>query len=52
MIEKKYKMSGFLNWGAKAYRDHEVMSPPIYYKKTRLDQNSLESYLEKIKDTH
>jgi nucleoside-diphosphate-sugar epimerase len=52
MIEKKYKTSGFLKWGAKVYRDHEVMIPPIYYKKTRLDQNSLKAYLEKIKNTH
>jgi nucleoside-diphosphate-sugar epimerase len=45
IVEKQYKTSGFLKWGAKPYRDHEVMNPPIYYKKTRLNQNSLELYL-------
>jgi nucleoside-diphosphate-sugar epimerase len=46
MIEKKYNTSGFLRWGAKAYRDYEVMAPPVYYKKIGLNQKSLEKYLE------
>jgi hypothetical protein len=48
MVEKKYKTKGFLKYGVKAYRDHEVMMPPVYYKKIRLNQNSLEKYLEDI----
>ncbi|MDR2020573.1 MAG: NAD-dependent epimerase/dehydratase family protein, partial [Treponema sp.] len=46
MVEKKYKISGFLKWGAKPYRDHEIMTAPIYYKKIELNSDSLDTYLE------
>jgi nucleoside-diphosphate-sugar epimerase len=48
MIEEQYKISGFLKWGAKAYRDHEVMLPPAYYKKAKLNSDSLEQYIANI----
>jgi nucleoside-diphosphate-sugar epimerase len=45
MVEKHYETSGFLKWGAKPYRDNEVMSPPAYYQKTKLNASSLERYI-------
>jgi hypothetical protein len=45
IVEREYKTSGFLKWGAKPYRDHEVMTPPLYYKKVKLNQDSLQNYL-------
>jgi nucleoside-diphosphate-sugar epimerase len=50
MIEEQYKISGFLKWSAKAYRDHEVMTPPIYYKKAKINSDSLEQYIANISD--
>jgi nucleoside-diphosphate-sugar epimerase len=48
IVEKHYETSGLLNWGAKPYRDHEVMSPPLYYRKIQLNPNSLETYIKNI----
>jgi nucleoside-diphosphate-sugar epimerase len=48
IVEEKYKTAGFLRWGAKPYRDREVMTPPVYFKKIQLNQNSLEDYLENM----
>jgi len=52
LVEDKFKVRGVLNWGGKAYREHEVMAPPIYYRKIRLKQNSLEAYVEKAALKH
>ncbi|MHB9292360.1 NAD-dependent epimerase/dehydratase [Hollandina sp. SP2] len=52
MVEERYKTSGFLRWGANPYRDHEVMMPPIYYQKIKLNSDSLERYIvNTLKDT-
>jgi nucleoside-diphosphate-sugar epimerase len=50
MIEKQFNVSGMLNWGGKAYRDNEVMSPPVYYRKIQLNQDSLKKYIESVVD--
>ncbi|WP_010254907.1 NAD-dependent epimerase/dehydratase family protein [Treponema primitia] len=48
MIEKAFKTSGSFKWGAKSYRDNEVMNPPIYYKKNQLNKDSLEKYIKNM----
>jgi nucleoside-diphosphate-sugar epimerase len=49
MVEEKYKTSGFLKWGVKPYREHEIMTPPVYYKKIQLNQKFLAVFLENMK---
>jgi len=48
MIEKKYKVEGILLWGKKAYRDNEMIRPPVYYRKVYLNQDSLEKYIMRL----
>lgn len=45
MIERIFRISGFLVWGAKPYRNNEVMSPPIYGEIKKISRKSLESHL-------
>jgi nucleoside-diphosphate-sugar epimerase len=45
-IEREFKTKGLLNWGGKPYRGNEVMEPPSYYGKIRLNPNSLETYIK------
>jgi nucleoside-diphosphate-sugar epimerase len=51
LIEDRFKTSGFLRWGVKPYGEHEVMTPPGYYKKIQLNRKSLNTYLENIGDS-
>jgi nucleoside-diphosphate-sugar epimerase len=48
MIEKQFNVHGILKWGAREYRENEMMEPPQYYRKVYLDQNSLEKYIENL----
>jgi nucleoside-diphosphate-sugar epimerase len=51
MIEQEFKTERLFNWGGKSYRENEVMEPPSYYKKIRLNLNSLEKYIKKAAKT-
>jgi nucleoside-diphosphate-sugar epimerase len=48
MIELHFNTPGILRWGAKQYRDNEMMEPPEYYPKARLNQDSLRNYITKL----
>ena len=48
MIEQKYNIQGILRWGVKAYRDNEMMEPPVYYRRINLNQNSLKKYIDNL----
>jgi hypothetical protein len=44
LLEHKYNVTGLFNWGAKPYRNNEAMTPPVYYKRIILNQDSLRKY--------
>jgi nucleoside-diphosphate-sugar epimerase len=48
LIESHFNTPGMLRWGAKQYRDNEMMKPPEYYQKVRLNQDSLRKYIENL----
>jgi nucleoside-diphosphate-sugar epimerase len=48
MIEKKFNTPGLFHWGAKPYRDQEVMIPPSYFPKIQLNPDSLQSYIDNL----
>jgi nucleoside-diphosphate-sugar epimerase len=48
MIEREFKVKGLFNWGGKPYRENETMTPPFYYRRIQLNQNSLETYIKNI----
>jgi nucleoside-diphosphate-sugar epimerase len=45
LIENKFGVHGLLKWGAKPYRENEIMNPPLYYHKIQLKKYSLEKYI-------
>lgn len=47
LIEKHFNRCGLFNWGARPYRENEMMSPPEYYPKIKLNRSSLESYIKR-----
>jgi len=42
MIEAICQVKGYLNWGAKAYRDNEIKKPVRYYKKCLIGKTPME----------
>jgi nucleoside-diphosphate-sugar epimerase len=48
MIEKKFNTPGLFHWGAKPYREQEVMIPPSYFPKIQLNPDSLQSYIDNL----
>jgi nucleoside-diphosphate-sugar epimerase len=46
LIESYFNAPGILRWGAKQYRDNEIMTPPEYYPKVQLNQSSLQNYIK------
>jgi nucleoside-diphosphate-sugar epimerase len=52
MIESIFNTPGILRWGAKQYRDNEMMQPPLYYPKAQLKADSLPAYLKKLAAGH
>jgi nucleoside-diphosphate-sugar epimerase len=48
IIESHFNAPGILHWGAKQYRDNEMMKPPEYHPKVQLNQDSLRKYIEKV----
>jgi nucleoside-diphosphate-sugar epimerase len=48
MVEKHFKRQGLFRWGAKPYRENEVMCQPIFYPKIQLNVGALEEYIAKI----
>jgi nucleoside-diphosphate-sugar epimerase len=51
LVEKKFNAQGVLNWGARPYRENEVMAPPRYYRTVYSGQESLESYIDGFVET-
>lgn len=47
MIEKIFSTYGYLNWGAKPYREREIMNPPVYHEIVKIQKHSLEYHLKK-----
>jgi nucleoside-diphosphate-sugar epimerase len=45
MIEREFETEGLFNWGGKPYRENEAMEPPLYYRKTQLNPDYLETYI-------
>jgi nucleoside-diphosphate-sugar epimerase len=45
-VESQFKKQGLFKWGAKPYRENEVMNPPLYYHAINLNQKSLRKYIE------
>jgi hypothetical protein len=48
LIEEKSGKKNILKWGRKAYRENEIMTPPIYYRRINLNSESLENYLNAV----
>jgi nucleoside-diphosphate-sugar epimerase len=48
MIEQRFNTQGILRWGARPYRENEIMAPPQYYPEIKLNQDSLEKYINKL----
>ena len=46
MIEQRFGVNGILRWGEKDYRENEMMEPPVYYRRVRLDQGALEMFIK------
>jgi nucleoside-diphosphate-sugar epimerase len=47
LIEKHFNKRGLFNWGARPYRENEMMSPPEYWPKIELNRISLEPYIKR-----
>jgi nucleoside-diphosphate-sugar epimerase len=48
MIESLFNAPGILRWGAKQYRENEMLNPPEYYPKVQLKADSLQDYIQKV----
>jgi nucleoside-diphosphate-sugar epimerase len=48
MIENQFEVQNVLRWGAKSYRENEMMKPPVYYRQVKLNQDSLKTYLKNM----
>jgi nucleoside-diphosphate-sugar epimerase len=48
MIENEFEVKNVLRWGAKPYRENEMMRPPVYYRQIKLNQRTLEEYVKNV----
>ena len=47
LVEDISEVSGYLLWGVRSYREHEVMSPPWYYPKKNICKRNLRESITK-----
>lgn len=45
VIEELYGVSGYLKWGEKSYREHELMHPPVFSEVRKIARDTLENHL-------
>lgn len=45
IVETMFKVSGYLKWGERPYRENEVMSPPVFSRIRKISRKPLESQL-------